>query len=68
MTKGMELKKQLARHDTDFAINPGSNHETSIKLSADIVSLFIDIEADIDTVSVSNDGDGIIIDLGGLLG
>ena len=45
MTKGMELKKQLARHDTDFAINPGSNHETSIKLSADIVSLFIDIEA-----------------------
>ena len=30
--------------------------------------LFVDIEADIDTVSVSNDGDGIIVDLGGLLG
>lgn len=30
--------------------------------------LFIDIEADIDTVEVSNDGDGIIVDLGGLLG
>ena len=41
----MELKKQLARHDADFAINPGNNHETSIKLPADIVSLFIDVES-----------------------
>ena len=30
--------------------------------------LFIEIDATIDTVSVSNEGDGIIIALGGLLG
>lgn len=30
--------------------------------------LFIAIDADIDTVSVSGSGDGIIVDIGGMLG
>ena len=36
----MAAEKQLARQDTDFAINPGNNNETSIKITNDIMSLF----------------------------
>lgn len=30
--------------------------------------LFVEIDADIDTLSVSDKGDGLIVDIGGLLG
>ena len=39
----MAAEKQLARQDTDFAINPGNNNETSIKITNDILSLFYDV-------------------------
>lgn len=34
------MKKRLARQDTEFAINSGSNNETSVKITNDISSLF----------------------------
>jgi hypothetical protein len=34
--------KQLARQDTDFAINPGNNNETSIKITDEMCELFLD--------------------------
>lgn len=38
----MAAEKQLARQDTDFAINPGNNNETSIKVTSEILGLFYD--------------------------
>ena len=38
----MTADKQLARQDTDFAINPGNNNETSIKITSEILELFYD--------------------------
>lgn len=38
----MEIEKQLARQDTDYAINPGNNNETSIKITNEICSLFFE--------------------------
>lgn len=38
----MYVEKRLARQDTDYAINPGNNNETSIKISDDICKIFID--------------------------
>ena len=39
----MAAEKRLARHDTDFAINPGNNNETSIKITREILELFYDV-------------------------
>lgn len=39
----MIAEKQLARQDTDFAINPGNNNETSIKITDEIRDLFLDL-------------------------
>ena len=38
----MAIEKQLARQDTDYAINPGNNNETSIKITDEISGLFLD--------------------------
>ena len=38
----MIAEKQLARQDTDFAINPGNNNETSIKITDEIRDMFLD--------------------------
>ena len=38
----MITEKQLARQDADFAINPGNNNETSIKITTDICCLFFE--------------------------
>lgn len=39
----MAAEKRLARQDTDFAINPGNNNETSIKITSEILGLFYDV-------------------------
>lgn len=39
----MAAEKRLARQDTDFAINPGNNNETSIKVTSEILGLFYDV-------------------------
>lgn len=39
----MAAEKRLARQDTDFAINRGSNNETSIKITSEILGLFYDV-------------------------
>ena len=38
----MVAEKQLARQDTDFAINSGNNNETSIKITEEISEIFLD--------------------------
>ncbi len=38
----MIAEKQLARQDTDFAINPGNNNETSIKITEEISNILLD--------------------------